>query len=108
MWSTLLHPWGPSHQQSGRFLDDISPVCLILKDHPVMIPLIARRIVALCLSVCLFGAAAAHAATPPIKHVFVIVLENKDYTDTFGPGSKAPYLSKTLVSQGQFLPQYYG
>src|SRR6476661_6599352 len=63
---------------------------------------------ALALCVCVLIPAAAHAAPPPIKHVFVIVLENKDYTDTFGPGSKAPYLSKTLVSQGQFLPQYYG
>jgi hypothetical protein len=47
-------------------------------------------------------------ALPPIKHVFVIVLENKDYEQTFGADSPAPYLSKQLVAQGQLLPQYYG
>src|SRR3954465_5783063 len=50
----------------------------------------------------------ASAALPPIKHVWIVVLENEDYATTFGPNSKAPYLAKTLTSQGQFLPQYYG
>lgn len=45
---------------------------------------------------------------PPIRHVFLIVLENKNYTDTFGPHSAAPYLAKTLRAQGALLPQYYG
>ncbi|GAA1960050.1 alkaline phosphatase family protein [Nocardioides panacihumi] len=45
---------------------------------------------------------------PPIKHVFVINLENKGYDETFGPGSAAPYLSKTLRDGGQLLTQYYG
>src|SRR3954453_1689311 len=72
-----------------------------------MIQLIARTLI-LCVCVCVFSSAPALAAPPPIKHVFEIVLENKDYTDTFGPASKAPYLSKTLVSQGQLLPRYYG
>jgi hypothetical protein len=35
-----------------------------------------------------------------IKHVFVIVLENEGYNNTFGPNSKAPYLAQTLTSQG--------
>jgi hypothetical protein len=43
-----------------------------------------------------------------IKHVFVIVLENEGYDVTFGPNSKAPYLSKTLPTQGVLLNQYYG
>ncbi|HZV88620.1 MAG TPA: alkaline phosphatase family protein [Candidatus Binatus sp.] len=43
-----------------------------------------------------------------IKHVFVIVLENEGFDVTFGPNSKAPFLSKTLVSQGVLLSQYYG
>jgi len=47
----------------------------------------------------------AHIA---IKHVFVITLENKNYSDTFGKDSAAPYLSQTLVSQGALLTQYYG
>lgn len=53
-------------------------------------------------------AAAQRAATPPIRHVFVIVLENKAYDATFGPGSEAPYLADTLVRQGALLRQYYG
>jgi phosphatidylinositol-3-phosphatase len=42
------------------------------------------------------------------RHVFVIVLENEGYNTTFGPGSKAPYLSQTLTRQGVLLSQYYG
>src|SRR5262249_23081149 len=45
---------------------------------------------------------------PAIKHVFVVNLENKGYNTTFGPDSKAPYLSKTLSAQGALLTQYYG
>jgi phospholipase C len=44
----------------------------------------------------------------PIRHVFVIVLENEGFDTTFGPNSKAPYLSKTLTSQGVLLQNYYG
>ncbi len=43
-----------------------------------------------------------------IKHVFVIVLENEGFDVTFGPNSKAPYLSQTLPTQGVLLTQYYG
>ena len=53
------------------------------------------------------GAAPAVAAPPPIRHVFVIVLENKGFSETFGAGSQAPYLSKTLTAQGQLLANYY-
>jgi hypothetical protein len=47
---------------------------------------------------------------PPIKHVWVIDLENENFAYTFGSaGHKfAPYLTKTLVSQGAFLRNYYG
>lgn len=50
----------------------------------------------------------ATATLPPIRHVFLIVLENKNFTDTFGPHSPAPYLAKTLPKKGALLPQYYG
>src|ERR1700757_4343959 len=43
-----------------------------------------------------------------IQHVFVIVLENEGFDVTFGPNSKAPFLSKTLTSQGVLLNQYFG
>lgn len=45
---------------------------------------------------------------PPIRHVFIIVLENKDYNTTFGAGSRAPYLADSLPAQGALLRQYYG
>jgi hypothetical protein len=54
----------------------------------------------------------AGAATPwkppPVRHVFVINLENKGFDETFGPNSPAPYLSRTLRAKGQLLTQYYG
>ena len=56
----------------------------------------------------LFAAAPTHAALPPVKHVFIVVLENKDYAETFGPNSKAPYLAKTLPAMGALLENYYG
>jgi hypothetical protein len=47
------------------------------------------------------------SALPPIKHVFIVVLENKDFDDTFAPDSPAPYLAKTLPKKGQLLTKYY-
>ncbi|AXQ30841.1 phosphoesterase [Solimonas sp. K1W22B-7] len=43
-----------------------------------------------------------------VGHVFVIVLENKDYAKSFADDSLAPYLAKTLVAQGALLQNYYG
>jgi hypothetical protein len=40
--------------------------------------------------------------------VFVVVLENEGFDATFGPQSKAPYLSNTLTRAGVLLTQYYG
>ena len=54
------------------------------------------------------GTAAASAAVPSIRHVFVIVLENESASTTFGAASPAPYLAKTLTAQGAYLPNYYG
>jgi phosphatidylinositol-3-phosphatase len=44
----------------------------------------------------------------PIGHVFVINLENENYTSIWGPASPATYLNKTLRPQGQLLTQYFG
>ena len=52
--------------------------------------------------------AASAGYLPPVRHVFVINLENKGYDETWGPGSAAPYLSQTLRSQGVLLSGYYG
>jgi hypothetical protein len=53
---------------------------------------------------------AVHAvvAMPPIKHVFVIVLENQGFDTTFAPTTRATYLADTLRKQGALLRQYYG
>lgn len=45
---------------------------------------------------------------PPIKHVFVINIENSGQARTWGPGSAAPYLATTLRDQGVLLTNYYG
>ena len=45
---------------------------------------------------------------PPVKHVFVINIENKGYDRTWGPGSAAPYLATTLRRKGVLLNAYYG
>ena len=45
--------------------------------------------------------------TPPIRHVFVIVIENEGYASTFGEPAADPYLAKTLPSQGALLESYY-
>ncbi len=44
---------------------------------------------------------------PPVRHVFVLLLENQADEATFGANSPAPYLARTLVSQGARLTQYY-
>ena len=44
---------------------------------------------------------------PRLKHVFTIVLENEDFSASWGPASPAHYLN-SLVPQGAFANQYYG
>ncbi len=51
---------------------------------------------------------ATSAALPPIRHVFILVLENQSYAITFGTPAPAPYLADTLPTQGALLKQYYG
>src|SRR5260370_3110343 len=45
---------------------------------------------------------------PPVRHVFVVNLENKSYNETFGAGSLAQYLNGTLLPKEQLLDNYYG
>jgi phosphatidylinositol-3-phosphatase len=47
-------------------------------------------------------------AAARIRHVFIIVLENKNYADTFQTSTQDPYLRDTLVPMGALLTQYYG
>jgi phosphatidylinositol-3-phosphatase len=47
-------------------------------------------------------------AMPPIRHVFIIVLENEGFDSTFRRASLAPYLADTLRKAGAFLREYHG
>jgi len=52
---------------------------------------------------------AASTSVAPVRHVFVIVLENKEFSETFGPGRAfAPYLTQTLPAEGALVPNYFG
>src|SRR3954452_10083804 len=68
----------------------------------------ARLLLAALAAALLLCTADARAALPPIKHVWIVVLENKSYDTTFRADSQAPYLAKTLTSSGELLTQYYG
>lgn len=47
------------------------------------------------------------AKLPPIKHVFVVMLDDEPYATAFGPASPAKYLIGTLEKQGELLLRYY-
>jgi len=53
------------------------------------------------------SANAARESLPPIRHVFVLLLENQSYRVTFDGRSQAPYLARTLPARGALLTQYY-
>jgi hypothetical protein len=44
---------------------------------------------------------------PPVQHVFVIVLADHGYEETYGPSSATPYFAKTLPEKGELLSNYY-
>ncbi len=46
-------------------------------------------------------------ALPAVKHLFLIVLGDQGYNQTFGDKSSDAYLSKTLPGQGELLANYY-
>jgi hypothetical protein len=59
-------------------------------------------------AVVLAATAASQAgALPPIKHVFIIVLENQDYARIFGADTVSPYLGLELPRKGAMLNNYY-
>jgi hypothetical protein len=71
-----------------------------------------RRLAILLLPVLLALPAGAGAAPRPglsdVRHVWVVVLENKDFDDTFGADTEAPYLARELTAKGQLLRNYFG
>jgi hypothetical protein len=79
---------------------------------PVMRPPLAAFILIL-LTLCGWPLAdrtwaAVPGKLPPIRHVFVLLLENQNAENTFSRRPFAPYLAQTLTAQGAFLPNYYG
>ncbi len=53
------------------------------------------------------GGGGSSNGLPPIKHVWVIVLGDQGYQNTFAPGSGDHYLSSTLAHQGEVVPYFY-
>lgn len=65
--------------------------------------------VSACFGVTRDANAQARSGTlPPIRHVFVMVLENEGFDSTFRAGTLAPYLADTLRKSGALLRQYHG
>ena len=54
------------------------------------------------------GSASEAPKLPPVKHVFLIVLADQAYAQTFGPESPAPYIAHTLEHRGELLVRFYG
>jgi hypothetical protein len=52
-------------------------------------------------------APAASSKLPPVKHVFVVMLDDEPYATVFGPASPAHYLAGTLEHKGELLVRYY-
>jgi hypothetical protein len=61
-----------------------------------------------CLWAGAFGAGAQAADGPPIRHVFVLMLENENAAVTFAGKPPAPYLAQTLPARGALISNYYG
>src|SRR5579859_3494676 len=115
-----------AHQHRDRRYRRFGPHLLLdhhlhLLKHPPAHPwgiqlqgfLFGRHIVRLFALLAFFLISAVQAAeippkTPPIGHVYVLVLENENFETTFGPNSVAPYLAKELPVQGAMLDHYYG
>jgi len=47
------------------------------------------------------------AGLPPVRHVFVVMLADHGFEETYGPGSTATYMAKTLPEKGELLSNYY-
>ena len=78
-------------------------------------PSLRRRVLLPLLALLAAGCAVApqrtttaNPAATPVRHVFVVVLENEPFDVTFGAHSPAPYLAHALPQLGALLPQYYG
>lgn len=69
--------------------------------------LVALSMLAIAAAGQVHAAAAQTGGLPPVRHVFLIVLENKSFAAAFGPKAAAAYLARTLPAQGALLEDYY-
>jgi hypothetical protein len=53
------------------------------------------------------GGGGSSSKLPPVKHVFVVMLDDEPYATVFGPASPAHYLTGTLEHRGELLVRYY-
>jgi hypothetical protein len=53
------------------------------------------------------GGGGSSSKLPPVKHVFVVMLDDEPYATAFGPASPAHYLTGTLEHKGELLVRYY-
>ncbi len=67
----------------------------------------ARALAAILLALFAVPTSASAQGAPKVGHVFIIVLENEGYADTFGPKSPAAFLN-ALAKHGALLENYYG
>lgn len=47
------------------------------------------------------------ASLRQIRHVFVVIMENKDYGEVIGNPADAPYINQDVVPQAAYASQYY-
>jgi hypothetical protein len=59
-------------------------------------------------AVGLSAPAAGASASPEIKHLFTIVLENKNAEQTFSASPPSRYLGRTMPAEGALVPNYFG
>ena len=71
---------------------------------------VRRLTTVLCLTAAICGLAGASQASalPPIKHVWIIQLENKSYDEAFVANQANQYLWRTLPKSGEVMREYYG
>lgn len=65
-------------------------------------------LLAACPAIAWSAPAGRTTGAAPVRHVFIIVLENEPFQVTFGAHSPAPYLAHELPKRGALLRQYYG
>lgn len=90
----------------------MKPGCASVVRRSTGVPSFATTIIVtlamLVVTSCAAPAGNDQHKSPPIGHVWTIILENKSYEATFTGLNQNDYLWKTLPSYGLLLRQYYG